>query len=72
MATMDLRGVCCPTNFAKAKLALEMADPGELLVLYLDDGEPAANVSRSISQEGHVLLGMEKEEGFWVLTVQKT
>ncbi|MBP1752960.1 MAG: hypothetical protein H6Q57_1796, partial [Geobacteraceae bacterium] len=26
MHIIDLRGVCCPTNFVKAKLALEMID----------------------------------------------
>ncbi len=71
MATIDLRGVCCPTNFVKAKLALEMADEGALLVFLLDDGEPVANVSKSIQQEGHILVGMAQDDGFWVLTVQK-
>ena len=27
--TIDLRGVCCPTNFVKPKLALELVDAGE-------------------------------------------
>jgi len=27
--TIDLRGICCPANFVKAKLALEMIDAGK-------------------------------------------
>lgn len=68
---VDLRGVCCPTNFVKAKLALEMADEGDVLEFFLDDGEPVANVSKSIDQEGHSVMGLEKADGYWVLTVEK-
>ncbi|HYS42570.1 MAG TPA: sulfurtransferase TusA family protein, partial [Geobacteraceae bacterium] len=44
MKTIDLRGVSCPTNFVKAKLALEMVDAGEVVEFLLDDGEPVKNV----------------------------
>jgi TusA-related sulfurtransferase len=71
MRRVDLRGVCCPTNFVKAKLALEMADSGDVLEFFLDDGEPVTNVSKSIGQEGHKLLGLEKADGYWILTVEK-
>ena len=46
MQTIDLRGVSCPTNFVKAKLALEMIDTGEVVEFLLDDGEPV-NVTRA-------------------------
>ena len=68
---IDLRGVCCPTNFVKAKLALEMADSGDVLEFYLDEGEPVQNVSRSLKDEGNRLLGLEKADGYYVLTVEK-
>jgi TusA-related sulfurtransferase len=70
MHTVDLRGVSCPTNFVKAKLALEMVDSGEIVEFILDDGEPIRNVPRSLEAEGHRLLGLETKEGFYVLTVQ--
>lgn len=71
MRTIDLRGVRCPTNFVKAKLALEMADPGELLRFFLDEGEPLENVSASLEGEGYRLLEREKKDGFCALTVEK-
>jgi len=71
METIDLRGVCCPTNFVKAKLALEMADSGDVLEFYLDEGEPVQNVPRSLKAEGNKLLGLEKVDGYYVLTVEK-
>ena len=69
--TIDLRGVCCPTNFVKAKLALEMIDDGETVEFLLDDGEPVKNVPRSLKGEGHKLLGLKETDGYYVLTIEK-
>jgi TusA-related sulfurtransferase len=72
MATIDLRGVSCPTNFVKAKLALEELEPGDHVEILLDDGEPVKNVPRSLKSEGHKLLGLrETAEGHYVLEVEK-
>jgi TusA-related sulfurtransferase len=70
MRTVDLRGVSCPTNFVKAKLALEVADSREIVQFFLDDGEAIKNVPRSLEAEGHKVLGLEKKEGFYALTVE--
>ena len=70
MHTVDLRGVRCPTNFVKARLALEMIDPGEIVQFLLDEGEPVKNVPRSLKAEGHTLLGLEEKDGYSVLTLE--
>jgi TusA-related sulfurtransferase len=71
MAVIDLRGVACPMNFVKAKLALEMIDAGELVEFLLDDGEAVKNVPRSLKAEGHKLLGLKEEEGGYRLSMEK-
>lgn len=71
MQTVDLRGVCCPTNFVKAKLALEMVDEGEVVEFLLDDGEPVKNVPKSLKSEGHKLLGLKETDGYYTLTIEK-
>lgn len=71
MQTVDLRGVCCPTNFVKAKLALEMVDAGEVVEFLLDDGEPVKNVPKSLKGEGHKLLGLKETDGYYILTIEK-
>ena len=71
MQTIDLRGVSCPTNFVKAKLALEMIDTGEVVEFLLDDGEPVKNVPRSLKNEGHRLIGLSEVDGHYVLTIEK-
>ena len=72
MMSIDLRGVSCPTNFVKAKLALEELATGDRVEILLDDGEPVKNVPRSLKGEGHKLLGLqESAEGHYLLTVEK-
>ena len=71
MKTIDLRGVCCPTNFVKAKLALELLETGETVQFLLDDGEPVKNVPRSLKDEGHKLLSLQESDGYYTLTLEK-
>ncbi len=71
MQTIDLRGVSCPTNFVKAKLALEMIDAGEIVKFLLDDGEPVKNVPRSLKEDGHKLISLEEKDGYHILTLEK-
>lgn len=71
MKSIDLRGVSCPTNFVKAKLALEMMATGESVQFLLDDGEAVKNVPRSLKAEGHKLLGLQEADGYYLLTLEK-
>jgi len=69
---LDLRGVCCPLNFVKAKLAIEKIRSGEIIEFCLDDGEPIVNVTRSLKDEGHqVLLVTPKDSSFLVMVEKK-
>ncbi|MBI4362513.1 MAG: sulfurtransferase TusA family protein [Euryarchaeota archaeon] len=60
---LDLRGVECPYNFVKTKLRLEEMEPGQVLEIILDPGEPMENVPRSIRDDGHHLLLQEPYDG---------
>jgi tRNA 2-thiouridine synthesizing protein A len=51
--TLDLTGVVCPMNWVRARLALEVMQPGERLELVLDPGEPLDSVPRSAREDGH-------------------
>ena len=68
---LDLRGVCCPLNFVKAKLAMEKIEPGEIIEFYLDDGEPIVNVTRSLKDEGHTMLLVTPEKSYFKVMVEK-
>ena len=72
MQVIDLRGVSCPTNFVKAKLALEDVVDGTTVQILLDDGEPVKNVPRSLKADGHKLIGLKQtDEGHYILELEK-
>jgi len=70
MRIMDLRGDGCPANLVKAKKALEMIEPGEVVKLALDDGESFRKISRGLLAEGHAVMGREPKEGYSILTLK--
>ena len=57
----DLRGVACPMNFVKAKIALEKIAVGETLDVLLDAGAPTENVPVSFTEQGHQILAVAAE-----------
>lgn len=71
-ASLDLRGVICPINFVKTKLKLEELNKGEILEIVIDEGEPMANVPRSIKEEGHRIIKVERFDNYFRLLIEKT
>ena len=70
-AVLDLRGVICPYNFVKTKLRLETMQPGQVLEVFLDDGEPIRNVPQSVENEGHNILRRELAGSYHRVFIQK-
>lgn len=68
---LNLEGVVCPINFVKVKLKLEQMKSGDVLEVVLDDGEPIKNVPRSIKDEGHKILNVERIGDKFKLLIQK-
>ena len=69
--SIDLRGVLCPMNFVKTKLKLEEMESGEILEVFLDDGEPMRSVPRSIKEEGHKVIKVDKAGDCFRLLIEK-
>ncbi|NOY69911.1 MAG: hypothetical protein GXP53_10585 [Deltaproteobacteria bacterium] len=67
----DLRGVRCPINFAQTKVQLAMMKTGQTLRIYLDDGEPIANVPGSVKRDGHEIIRQEMDDDYWVVEIRK-
>lgn len=67
----DFRGVACPMNFVKTKIALSPMRPGEILEILLDDGQPIQNVPGSVRNEGHTVLSTEKIGEYWKVLIKK-
>ena len=67
----DFRGVMCPMNFVKTKIALTPMQSGQTLEILLDDGAPIENVPGSVKNEGHTILSTEKVENYWKVLIKK-
>jgi TusA-related sulfurtransferase len=68
---LDLTGVACPHNSSQAIMRLEWMDPGELLQLVIDDGEPSESVPVTLRQEGHEVLDARRTGDQWTLLVRR-
>ena len=71
-ARLDVRPFACPLTWVKTRIALDRLAPGEVLEVWLLEGEPLASVPRTAEEEGHRVLAVEplpaaQAEGFRVL-----
>jgi sulfite reductase (ferredoxin) len=71
MQTVNLRGVPCPLNFVKAKMALEKAGVGDILEIEIDDGEPLRNLPVSLGRQGQEILATTRRENYFCLKVRR-
>jgi tRNA 2-thiouridine synthesizing protein A len=68
-----LQGEVCPYTFVKSKLALEIMQAGQVLRVIVDNDESAANVPRSMQNEGHNVLEVTKlNHKDWQIVVRKS
>lgn len=70
-AHIDLRGTPCPLNFVRTKLRLQSMQPGQLLEVWLDAGEPIEQVPDSLVMEGHEISSICDRGGFFALMVRR-
>jgi sulfite reductase (ferredoxin) len=59
---LNLRGVKCPMNFVRAKIALEQLEEGQVLEVILDEGEPINNVPASFRSQGQEVISITPED----------
>lgn len=67
----DFRGVACPMNFVKTKIELASLASGNLLEIWLDDGQPIQNVPGSVRNEGHEVISATQVQDYWKVLIKK-
>ena len=67
---MDLRGVRCPLNWARAKVRLETLPRGAELELILDDPKGVRDIPRAAEAEGYVVVEVERRPRDWRLIIR--
>lgn len=69
---IDITKVVCPITFVKVKVAMEELEPGEILEIKMNSGEPIQNVPRSLKEENHkVLEVINNEDETYTVYVEK-
>lgn len=66
----DFRGVACPLNYVKTKLALEAMEAGQVLAVLLND-EGAKNCPASAQADGHEVLSVVQKGDHWRVLLRK-
>jgi TusA-related sulfurtransferase len=68
---LDLRGVKCPLNWARAKVKLEQMVRGEVLELTLDDPRGARDIPSAAEAEGYIILESSARDGIFHLRIER-
>lgn len=71
-AQLDLRGTPCPINFVRTKLRLQQMQPGELLEVWLDAGEPIEQVPDSLTMAGYQIEQIRDCSNYFSLLVRRS
>ncbi len=69
---LDLRGTPCPINFVRTKLQLQRMVAGALLEVWIDAGEPVAQVPDSLKMEGYNIEQLSQQGGYYALQVRNS
>lgn len=68
---MDLVGVKCPLNWARAKVRLEDMDPGARLALIVDDPRAVRDIPRAAEAHGHAVVEVVAEGARWRIEIER-
>ncbi|MEM1309921.1 MAG: sulfurtransferase TusA family protein [Cyanobacteria bacterium P01_D01_bin.71] len=67
---LDLRGTPCPINFVRTKLKLQQMSEGTLLEVWIDAGEPVAQVPDSLRMDGYAIEQLTEKDRYYALQVR--
>lgn len=66
----DFRGVVCPLNYVKTKMALAKLKDGQELTVLLDE-QGAKNVPESACKDGHTVTSVTRNGDHWLVVIRK-
>ena len=68
---LELRGVRCPLNWAKAKIRLEELPVGTRLQLLVDDPRAVRDIPRAAEAHGYCVIGVGPADGAWRIEIER-
>ncbi len=68
---IDLYGVKCPLNWAKAKIRLEDLERGDILEVLINDPKGRRDMPRAAEAEGYAIVSIDEIAGGWRIAIEK-
>ncbi|MGO9056540.1 MAG: sulfurtransferase TusA family protein [Candidatus Binataceae bacterium] len=68
---LDLTGVKCPLNWARAKVRLEQMRRHDVLELVLDDPRGVRDIPTAAEAEGYAVLECISGDGTWRIRIER-
>ena len=68
---LNLYGVKCPLNWARAKVRLEALARGDILEVFIDDPKGRRDIPRAAEAEGYAIAHIADIEGGWCIAIEK-
>lgn len=68
---LDLTGVKCPLNWARAKVRLEQMSRHDVLVLTLDDPRGVRDIPIAAEAEGYAVLECIRDGSVWRMRIER-
>ncbi len=69
-AELDLRGVACPLNWARARVRLDGMRSGQRLVLLLDDRKALRDIPPAAEAAGYAAVEVLQCADWWRLVIE--
>ena len=67
---LNLVGIKCPLNWAKAKVRLAGLSRGDLLDLVVDDAAAVRDIPRAAEAEGHAIVEVRANGPYWRIVIE--
>ena len=67
---LDLRGIRCPINWARAKVRLESLHRGDRLAVWIDDERSLRDLPRAAEAEGYAVLAVHQTNEDWRILIE--
>lgn len=68
---INLFGVKCPLNWARAKVRLEDLERGDILEVLIDDPKGRRDIPRAAEAEGCAIVHIDEVNGGWSIAIEK-
>ena len=68
---LDITGDVCPMTLVRVRMAMDRVAPGGTLRILMAAGEPVASIPRTLREEGHEVLAVERRGEAFSVTVRK-